>query len=178
MKIYIDDGPELDGELTIDHNSQVMWSEGPRPDLKWRYTDREGHEHHYGPDNTLPTLRVEYEHIPCDGTCGDSGCEGVNVAHYFCPSCGEEVEPGLIHGPYQFTVTGPVSWSVTVRDWVGTWVGQVGDQVEVRVEPTAGVARAGRAVVADWQMESSIASGRLTTVELAGVGDLSEVEPA
>lgn len=171
-EIHINDGPALDGELTIEQKAETVWSRGPRPDPLWTYTDHQGHEHQYVKDGdwfTTPTLRVEREHVPCDGTCGDSGCEGYSIPHYFCVTCGEEIEPGLLHGPYQFTINMGYEWSVTVR----ALIGQLDEDCQVSVVQGETI-RSGTARVVSqegWRSTTGVRDGRS---ELVGVSELSE----
>lgn len=46
------------------------------------------------PRYELPTATEGTEHIPCDGTCDDVGCEGYDLPVWHCTECGEQLEPG------------------------------------------------------------------------------------
>lgn len=107
-------GHEYVGELEIDHDTQVLWSDSPRPDPKWTFTDAQGHFHAYA--KGFPTLDMEMVHVDCDGSCGGTcGGEGFHETHYYCRICREEITPGTIAGPHQSTVSGPTSWTVRVK---------------------------------------------------------------
>lgn len=171
-KVYIGDGPAMPGTLTIEQDNQVLWSNLPRPNPSWSYTDRQGHEHAYvsvGERYTTPSLWVECEHVSCDGSCGDSGCEGYDIPHYFCRTCGEEITPDLLHGPHSFTVEGPRSWTVTV-DAV---IGQINDKVPVRVS-TESASVSGTAVVVEQSRQYGVGGTSSGRTELVGVSELVE----
>jgi hypothetical protein len=169
-KIYIGDRPAMPGTLTIEQNNEVMWSNLPRANPSWSYTDRQGHKHAYVEDGdryTTSTLDVEYEHIDCDGSCGDSGCEGYDIPHYSCRICGEEITPGLLHGPHSFVVEGHRSWVVDVP----AAVGDVDDELPVRIT-TQSSSLTGTARVVD-QIRSHGTSGLASSsTQLVGVSEL------
>lgn len=171
VMVYIGEDDAREGELTCERHDQRMWAEGPRPDPKWTYTDAAGHAHVRGEDGeSLPTLNVEWEHFPCDGACGDSGCDGWDVPHYTCPTCGEDIIPGVIEGPYQFTVEGMWSWQVKVKDWFD---GDVNDEVPMRLAQVRdGVERAGRGVVTNCET-GNMTGVRYAVTELVGISELS-----
>jgi hypothetical protein len=167
IAVQINDSPVGPGTLTVDNNSEVIWSSGARPDPRWQATDSNGHFHARAKDETYPTLKTRSEHAPCDGSCGGV-CqgEGYTVTHYDCAICGEEVEPGSIPGPYSVVVPGLASWSVTVTSTEP--VGGMSEQVSVRFED-GDTLRFGVAMVASISSDM----GEWKT-ELVGVGPLGE----
>jgi hypothetical protein len=66
-----------------------------KPDVHWKHTDSHGHFHAFAQGGELPTLRKEFEHVPCDGSC-EPPCEGYDRPYYECLICGERVEPGYV----------------------------------------------------------------------------------
>lgn len=79
-----------------------------KADPGWEFTDAAGHFHAYDEKGKPPTLDTRVEQIECDGSCGDSGCEGYTHTHYHCALCAEEIEPGRVPDHYGFT---PGRWS-------------------------------------------------------------------
>jgi hypothetical protein len=75
------------GHIELVRPVRESWVTSER-DPDWRYTDRAGHAHAYGPNFTLPTLwwhKVpEYDE---DGEEYDAG-------YYQCLECGQKVTPG------------------------------------------------------------------------------------
>lgn len=118
-EITIDSHPPVPGRLAIEREAITQMSALPRIDPSWTYTDAAGHFHAYGDDvaegrDHYPTLRAEDEHHPCDGACGDSGCEGYYTTRHLCRICGEEIEPGMLTGPHTFIVPGRLDWHADV----------------------------------------------------------------
>jgi len=72
----------------------------PRPDEKWTYTDRAGHEHHWS-DDAWPTLRQVIDDVYW--VLDDDGYEEYKEEefHWECVQCGEHIEPGM-RGPSMF----------------------------------------------------------------------------
>lgn len=169
-RIYINDGPGEPGVLIVEQHVETLWSNLPRPNPSWKYTDREGHGHTYAEDDeqfATPTLDVEYEHVPCDGACGDGGCEGYDESHYYCRICREEIAPGLLYGPHRINVPGLRSWTVRVESRAGA----VGDEVAIRAE--RGTERfLGRAQVVKVEAQRGPDYEQVST-ELVGVSELS-----
>jgi hypothetical protein len=117
----------------VDH----VTSRGPRPDPNWSTVDSYGHFHAYSGANGLdvkperyPTLSVTREKQPCDGSCGGV-CEGegITIVRYACLICAEQIEPGLIEGPYTYPVAMHYEWTLQVA----------GDTVPVRFDERATV---------------------------------------
>ncbi len=164
---------ELVGELEVDRNAQMVWSDSAQADPKWSFIDQAGHFHAYDQDEKLPTLRNEPEHIDCDGGCGGL-CEGYETPRYLCRICGEEVTPGPVPGPHQFAVNGPAEWTVHARGEGGLRP-QPGEQVSVRIVDREGilfgVARVCGGTI--WSMDEQAMEFE---VELAGEGPLSRTD--
>lgn len=104
--VSIDGGPSLPAEVTV-HSAPVEWvrsEHAVKPDPGWRVVDGHGHEHRWALTDrkerwrpeALPTLQAVPTPIPCDGACGDPGCEGYTVTRHVCRECGELVEPGTV----------------------------------------------------------------------------------
>lgn len=167
LAIRINDGPTLSGTLSIDRNNQVVWSDLPEPDPRWRGTDSNGHFHARAKDGTYPTLKTRVEHVECDGSCGGT-CdgEGYTVTHYDCMICGEEVKPGLIPGPNSTVIPGLPEWSVKVVDTAPSWHG--GEQVTVRIE------RDGVLLFGVAQVYSVSSDMHQVETELVGISPLGE----
>jgi hypothetical protein len=71
-----------------------------RPDKRWTYTDRAGHEHRYERrlDDSLdhyPTLVVVREESYWCPDCHEEHAD----SHKECPLCGEMITPGLVSAP-------------------------------------------------------------------------------
>ncbi len=94
------------------------------PDESWRFTDANGHDHHY--ESGYPTLDfvVDEQHW-CDGSEGlfnHDGHMAIDKAHYECKECGVVVEPRMdppftpkkIRGMITVTVEGMRSDGATV----------------------------------------------------------------
>ena len=64
-------------------------------DLKWKYTDKNGHNHYYLEDKSLPTLNRQVEIEMCCDYYGDEWED--ETIWYECKQCGEVIKPGLIH---------------------------------------------------------------------------------
>jgi hypothetical protein len=86
-----------DGRVFEREQSMVdVTSARGRPDDHWRFTDKAGHAHFYGPEHSLPTLKaITYK------WCSEDGDEYESVRHYECVLCGEKVTPGRVYGERQ-----------------------------------------------------------------------------
>lgn len=87
--------------LTLERDVIDMTSGLPSWNEQWRFTDRNGHEHHY--DRGFPTLRevIDEQHW-CDGTEGFARHDPhwhVDRSHHECLECGVTVEP-RVDPPY------------------------------------------------------------------------------
>lgn len=73
------------------------------PDPKWKYEDKNGHQHYYDAENKLLTLNRQSETTMY---CDDYGDEWEDTdVWYQCKKCDEIIKPGLIcqTGPlYQY----------------------------------------------------------------------------
>ncbi len=125
--------------LHRDQQWETIHSEGPRWDPMWRHVDKAGHPHVYGPKGSTPTLDARREERPCDGTCGGI-CqgEGYGVTVFTCPRCQEQIEPGVIRGPYTVQIPGPIDWRLDIDGGGGAPVDGVytpipGDQTRYRI---------------------------------------------
>lgn len=170
--VYVNGVEMIDGEVSEDEDREVMWSQGPRVDPRWEFTDGNGHYHGWSEDKhgPYPTLEAVSEPQPCDGSCnGVCRGEGYSITRYFCRLCREEIEPGVIPGPYQFSVPMLKTWSVKVK--TDGWRWMPGDTVSVRVVEREQV-RFGVAVVSSFTSESITSDSHIFTVELDGTGPL------
>lgn len=95
------------------------------PDERWSYTDAHGHLHRWWlradqpkgrkeREPQAPTLVKTYEHVECDGTCGNWDCEGYSIPVWHCVACGEQVEPKFRPGTTTIE-TSSGYWLVTVE---------------------------------------------------------------
>lgn len=163
---YVNNGDGVVCELGLDQEIHTQWSTGPRPDNAWSFVDRAGHFHAYDQADerrSYPTLHERSRAVPCDGSCGGvCGGEGYSVVEFFCRICEEQVEPGLIPGPYSFTVPGLKSWRVDAQASVE------GDLVSIRLE-TEKRTYFGVAQITSSHMGSDLAGARTT---LTGWGEL------
>jgi hypothetical protein len=65
--------------------------------MDWEVVDEHGHWHTFDDDGELPTLVEEILPVPCDGSCGGlRGCEGYDMAVYYCQACGIQIEPRFV----------------------------------------------------------------------------------
>jgi hypothetical protein len=87
------DAPDGRMDLRAETERIDVTSALPRPDKKWTYTDRHGHEHRW--DDGYPTLVVVTEEPYWCPDCHDEHTD----SHYECPLCGEEIAPGLVPAP-------------------------------------------------------------------------------
>jgi hypothetical protein len=172
LVVFVND-QKYAGELEIDRNPQVVWSDSPKADRSWTFVDQAGHFHAYDMDGELPTLENEPEHVDCDGACGGH-CEGYSVPHYLCRICREEIHPGSIPGPHQFAMDGPTSWVVRVRG-VGHFAAQYDDQVSVRILDQEG-SLFGVARVHGGSVQGTSPESVTFEAELVGEGPLSRTD--
>lgn len=90
LQVYLDDHGPYQARLTVSQEYETFRHlDHYERDENWRYTDAEGHEHHYV-NYSLPTLKAKM--VRCDGACGDPGHR--EVKHYRCKICREKVKPG------------------------------------------------------------------------------------
>lgn len=121
--MYVDDVP-MRGDVTVEQQTEQVFSNLPEPDPRWRYTDSNGHEH-YRAERDWPTLEWVVDHTYWCGDCRDEHDEG----HYACRMCGEPVEPGTRPpSPYGVFVTTGMSATATVDAYL-----PFGKHVTVRV---------------------------------------------
>lgn len=125
--LLLADGKRLllteDGMTVESDVERIRVATAYKPNTRWRLVDTNGHLHVYVKDEEnvprLPSLERRVRTEPCDGACGDSGCEGIPVTEWCCRECGELVEPGFVRD-YAAEENGiPVSqrseYTVTVR---------------------------------------------------------------
>lgn len=75
-----------------------------KPDPKWRYTDKAGHEHRFDNQDSTPTTLVQVEEEPW--WCYD--CRDLhNEYHLECKLCHETIEPHYVPDPGPHYVMGP-----------------------------------------------------------------------
>lgn len=128
VTVSLDGGPALPAEVTL-HGPEVVWARSEfavMPDPSWRHVDGYGHEHRWALTSredrhrpeALPTLRAVPTWIPCDGECGDPGCEGYTVTRHFCRECGELVEPHTIPDRQMREVGEPIRTGPATADVV------------------------------------------------------------
>lgn len=177
VDVSIDNSDPMPGQLTVEQPMQRIQSLGPRPDPAWEYVDNNGHFHAYTSEDShhrYPTLSAREEHIGCDGTCGGV-CEGegYSVTRYACRICDEQIEPGLIHGPYTTGLPGLTDWRLTVRTTNPGIMNGYGKDVSVRITGSQGPSWFGIALVAGCTWHS-YGEGEL---ELAGNGQLGVAQP-
>lgn len=92
-------------------------SERETPNESWRFTDANGHEHHY--EHGYPTLDLVIDESHwCDGTEGiynHDPHEEIDAAHYECKQCGEVIKPEMDppHRPKQ--IPGMRHVTITVK---------------------------------------------------------------
>jgi hypothetical protein len=108
LRISIDDGPPVTGELTLDRETERVPTRGTVPDPGWATVDAAGHFHAYDLELATPTLLGKDRKVPCNGEhpgFAELGvpelepehlapCDGYTVAEFFCHVCGEQVTPG------------------------------------------------------------------------------------
>jgi hypothetical protein len=110
-------------DLIWESESIPYWSAtATRPDPSWRYVDGNGHKHRWkrGDDDTWRVTRstTRTEHVPCDGACGDPGCDGYDITVYECSKCGERLKPGSVPDNGVKHLPGPVSITAVVHGHV------------------------------------------------------------
>ena len=93
-------------------------SERYTPNERWRYTDRQGHEHYY--DHGYPTLDlvIDSEHW-CDGSEGWAHHDphmAVDESHHECKVCREVIEPKLDAPGTRKSIAGMTTVTVEVSD--------------------------------------------------------------
>lgn len=117
ITVLVDGMEPVIGELRVEHEVIQVDSRGPERDKRWTFVDDAAHFHAYSTDDKepYPTLTARTEQVPCDGGCGDGGCEGYTLVHYHCLICDQRIEPGTIPGPHSSSIPGPVSWYVAIR---------------------------------------------------------------
>lgn len=181
IKIRINDGPEIAGDLTIDTEQiDVTVMTKSKPDMAWEHVDTHGHFHAYDKDGELPTLESRSIHVDCacerdeyDPEGWD--CDGYDETIYVCTICEETVEPKVITwSPIgREYMPGRKTWTVTVdanleRD----------DKVSVRIvsgAPADEVVLFGVATVVAVGHTRQFGDGPVErTVQLVGVGPLGE----
>lgn len=108
--VVIDGNGPYRCEVEIRQEVEMVRSDlAAKPDAQWEHTDSRGHFHAFAADGTLPTVRKDFEHVPCDGACGfESGCEGYDRPIYECLICSERVEPRYVPDHAARTVGVPV----------------------------------------------------------------------
>jgi hypothetical protein len=118
--VVINDGPEVDGTLTVETPMiEVRSGCATKPDPGWTLIDEAGHYHAFGRDGKLPTLVARNRHIECDGSCGGvCGGEGYDITQHFCAICDELIEPDYVPDSGAHLIPGPRSWTVEVDDLV------------------------------------------------------------
>lgn len=167
-RAVIDGGEELPCEIVIEQQMLRERTRLPRQDRAWTMVDAQGHFHAVDEDGGYPTLDRRVEHRGCDGSCGGV-CqgEGYDVEAYTCTICGEDIEPGLLHGEHELTVPGLKSWRATVN-------GYPPPQRKLSVRFTSErVSFFGVAVVYSLMAEGYDGSA---VTELVGVGKLGQVK--
>jgi len=139
----INNGPSLPCQLVIEREILRVDSISPKPDPWWSAVDSAGHFHAYdqSPDaeraGHYPTLQTRVEEIECtdpDHWDPDSPCTSLNIIHWHCRICGEEIAPGVLVGPHTDHIDGRYDWQAKVGVPFEGAMGLIGQEVSVRAE--------------------------------------------
>lgn len=181
VRIIVNNGDPMDGTLSIDVETETVYSDNAtKPDPHWNTVDEAGHFHAWARSGTYPTLVTVLRHVPCDGMCGGvCGGEGYDEIDYHCRICNERVEAGRMDdsGAHHFTVGR--TWAVEVEGLVGQAtqgrieIGPNRERVTVRIVE-GGRAWFGVAEVGGIEARFSADDAPGTTTVLHGIGELGE----
>jgi hypothetical protein len=82
---------------SIDTELIDVTSSSPTPNERWRFTDANGHEHHYDKGYPSLSLVIDESHwcLGNEGVYAHDPHEAVDRSHYQCRICGEVIEPTL-----------------------------------------------------------------------------------
>lgn len=132
-QVWLDGSGPFPGTLTRERVYEQVQTAGQmvKPDPAWSHTDPAGHYHAYTRldeplvDDSLPTLRRDVRHVPCDGVhfglyAPEVPCDGTSEVHWMCQGCGAEVEPGVIPDGSSPSLLTEDSWEVRVDAVTGT----------------------------------------------------------
>lgn len=94
--------------LSVNQDWINVTSEYPTPDERWRFTDSNGHEHHY--DHGYPTLDlvIDREHwcLGNEGLYSHDEHMAVDESHFECKQCREIIEPSQHPGGWPQHIPG------------------------------------------------------------------------